>query len=117
VLVLERQIAQIEALQRQRNEDDRRTAPKPSPTRKMRLGPWVLTGTGLLLLGVAGAFGALASSRHDKAVAEPDASRAEELQGTAERYAVVTNVLLACGGASALGGLVWLAVDIMKDKG
>ena len=69
--------------------------------------PWIVFGGGVALVGTGLLFGALANGKHNAAVMEPTHETAFALQGTAENFAVVANVLMIGGGVLALVGLIW----------
>jgi tetratricopeptide (TPR) repeat protein len=76
--------------------------------------PWVIAGAGAAGLAAGGVLGLMAASRHDDAVEEPEATRADELQGEAEGLVVGANVAFAVGGTVALAGLVWGIADLLS---
>jgi tetratricopeptide (TPR) repeat protein len=80
-------------------------------------GPWILLGAGGATLVAAGVTGVLAMTARNRASDDycggGTACRSgyEEPLDDARRFATVTNVLLAVGGALAAAGVVWLALS------
>jgi tetratricopeptide (TPR) repeat protein len=117
IATLERQVQEREVLERQRDAAARskKEEPPPSPApqaeRPPSAVPWIVAGVGLASVGGGVVLGVLASGKHDDAVEEPRAEPALELQGQAEDFALVANVMLIAGGVVAAGGTIWGIVD------
>ena len=69
--------------------------------------PWLTLGAAVALGGTGGAFGYLASQRHDSAVASPVGTTAASLQTEAQHFALAANVLFAAAGVAAIAAIVW----------
>ncbi len=65
---------------------------------------WVVMGVGLAGVAVGGVLGAMASSKHDEAAAEPVQVDAVARQDEAEGMAIGANIAFAVGGVLAVGG-------------
>ncbi|MDD9934230.1 MAG: hypothetical protein OXT09_11540 [Myxococcales bacterium] len=90
--------------------------PAPPSERPLPLGPLLLGGGGVALVGVGLAFGAMAKSEEDEyAMLEvSDAAQAHSAADTfdsAESKALVSNVLIGAGAAVVTGAVVWWALD------
>lgn len=72
--------------------------------------PWVVVGTGLAVLGGGLVVGAVASSKHDAAVAEARQAAAADLQSSAETLATASTITIVAGGVITAAGLAWLGV-------
>jgi tetratricopeptide (TPR) repeat protein len=75
-----------------------------------------LAATGAVLIGGGIGFSALASDRHDAAVEEPIASRAEAAQQEAERLTRAANVSLIAGGAFMVAGATLAVFELLKGR-
>jgi hypothetical protein len=74
--------------------------------------PWVVTGLGAVILGVGGALGALALDARAQAEVAPSMQATVERLSSARDLATGANVAFAGGGAVALGGAIWAAIDL-----
>lgn len=78
--------------------------------------PWVIAGSGAVIVGVGGVLGVMSDSRHDDAVNEPIQAEAEKLQDQAKTLATTANVMFAIGGAVTIGGVVWGVVQWRRGR-
>lgn len=119
VASLTRQIAEREALERERRaaleaaearggEEEE----EEGPPRDVSLAPWLVAAGGVVLAGVGVALVPVAQSRHDDAVAEPEHQRAFRLQDEAKRLNRTGLTLVAVGAAVVAGGVAWGIVDL-----
>src|SRR5262249_6683034 len=84
-------------------------APEAQPTSDpLRTLPWIITGAGVVTLGVGAGFAILAKSRHASATSDQVQATAYDAQNDAERFATIANVAFIAGGALAVGGVAWL---------
>lgn len=82
----------------------------PTPARRWDPWPWVVTGSGVALLGAGVAFVVIARDQHDRAAADPVQESAARSQDAAETKMTVGNIFLVAGGVVAASGVVWLAL-------
>lgn len=87
-----------------------------APARGRRWLPWVIAGSGAVIVGVGGVLGVMSDSRHDDAVNEPIQAEAEKLQDRAETLATAANVMFVIGGAATIGGVVWGVVQWRRGR-
>ncbi len=85
-------------------------------TRRRPIAPWIVAGVGGLVLLSAIGPAVLAENRTNEAEQAPSHREAVPLAEDADRFAKVTNGLLAAGGAILLGGLVWGLVATLKGR-
>lgn len=114
-------IEEIDALRARATE-----APSPAPLRPVPTPdephaispwPWVILGVGVAGVGAGLAVGGVSAARHDKAVDEPGAIEATELQAEADELQTVAIATLAVSGAVAAAGLIWGIVDATAEPG
>lgn len=112
VATLRREIETRERLEQL--EETRPVTPAPRVERESAsAAPWIVAAVGGAGLAVGGVFGVLALSSHDDAENAASQAETEQLQSTAETYALVANVAFAAGGAIALAGVIWGIVDLL----
>ena len=80
------------------------------------IAPWIVAGSGVVVIGLGGVFGLLSQASRDEAVADPVHTSAMESFATAEDQAVLANVLFVAGGVIAAVGVVWAIVDLAGDS-
>jgi hypothetical protein len=89
----------------------------PSASRRVPIGPLVLGGAGVVVLGVGGVMGLVMQSTqsdYDSARIETkaQADMAAQTRSTGETQAVIADVMFAVGGAALIAGGIWLAVEL-----
>jgi len=93
----------------------------PPPARlTVPIGPLVLAGAGVLMLGAGIGFGATVpslESKHERLMNKPDRTAADvdnakETSHEGKRNAAIANVLYGLGGAVVAGAGIWLAVQL-----
>lgn len=104
--------------QRRAAEDERRArGGERAPEERGRSpGPYVLAGVGVAGLAAGAAFGIMAASTHDAAVAERVQKVAVEEQDEAKRYATVSSVAFVAGGVLVAAGVTWWILDTPKKR-
>lgn len=131
ITTLERQIAEREALEKQRDaerlraeeeakerarkeeelarakEQQKQQAP---PQRRSPL-PWIVAGVGVAGVATGAAFGLMASSSHDDAVNERQQQKAADLDATSKTQATIANVAFIAGGVLVAVGVTWWVLD------
>ncbi len=90
-------------------------APPPQPTPLQRIGPlpWIVAGSGVVVVGVGIVFGVLAQSRHDAAVNDPVHQSAAQAASDSSRWALVANVAFVAGGIITAAGIGWGVVSFV----
>ncbi len=119
VATLRRQIAEREALERDRasaSSEEARGEP-PRRARGPSAVPWIVAGVGVAGIGAGVALGLMASARHSDAEAEPVQARTVALASEADDLALAANLTFAIAGAVAVLGIVWGVVDVMGSGG
>ena len=76
-----------------------------------RVAPYAVTGVGAATLAVGTVFAGWAWHRYNDSTKDPGQVTASATHATARDWALRANVLLAAGGAVALGGAIWLLVE------
>lgn len=115
---IERQIEERERLDRAREEAARQAAEEALRAQEAEqraevaegrsvVGPWVLGGLGVAVLGVATVLGAVARSEADGVDPDDDHLTATEAQARADKLALAANIGFATGGALVAVGLTW----------
>jgi hypothetical protein len=92
-----------------------------SVSHPMPIGPLLLAGAGVLVVGggvVAGVMMASTQDEYDKLHIrdKDDADKAAELQDRAKTQATVANVLFGVGGAVLVASGIWLAVELTRPR-
>jgi len=130
---IERRIETLKAQLEKQQEADHPPPPPPPPALPPQPPPaatpviedeldvpatvgWVAVGTGGALIVTGALFGWRASANHDDAVNEPVQTKAADLQSTAQHDATIANVMLAIGGAIAIGGGVYELLHHRSDE-
>lgn len=90
-----------------------------SVSRPMPIGPWLVAGAGVLVLGGGVVFGVMKNSTQEDYDSlqirdKGDVNEAIELRDRAQTQATVANVLFAIGGAAVVAGGIWLAVELSR---
>jgi tetratricopeptide (TPR) repeat protein len=97
-------------------------APEPRDEAPLPVAPIVVAGAGVVVLGIGGVFGALASSGEDDYASAP-VTTADEVESAraklsdAETHATTANVLFVLGGVATAAGLGWLVYELASDDG
>ena len=86
----------------------------PPPGRFQRLLPWIVAGSGAVIVGVGGVLGVMSDSRHKAAVDEPIQAEADRLQAKAKSLATTANVMFVVAGAAVIGGVVWGVIRMRR---
>jgi tetratricopeptide (TPR) repeat protein len=130
IRTLQRDIAEHERLERQREEAveranqeranqerlnqeranqerAREAQPKPSAAARIGLGPSLTAGAGGVVLATGVVLAVVAESAHDGAQAESEQAAAASKQRDAQHLATWANVAFAVGGTAALAGVIW----------
>lgn len=74
--------------------------------------PLVVSGAGVVIVGLGGLFALRASTAHDDAVNETDFGTASQRADDARSLTSTANLLLLAGGAVLAVGLGWTAVEL-----
>lgn len=98
-----------------RASEQQQAPPHEQATRPRPIVPWALVGAGGAVLGGALTLGLIARSGHRQAEQESVQSEAVKLQRSAERRALVANLLAGAGGALAIAGGVWLVLGKRRE--
>jgi hypothetical protein len=94
-----------------------RTEPPPpeaAPSRHVSTGAWITVVAGASGLVAGGVLGVLAISKHNAAVADPNAVSAAGTQSDATTFAQGANWAWVIGGAVTALGVTWMAVDLLR---
>ncbi len=73
-----------------------------------RLAPWLLVGSGVLLVGTGLGFGVSAMSVHNDYEQSRSLGDKQELRDSAQARALTGDILVGAGVAAAVGGALWL---------
>ncbi len=92
--------------------------PQPREGAGLGIGPWILSGAGLVALGVGVGLGAAATSAQSEyeetvVVTTSDADRARDAYDRASGMSLGANILFAAGGALVVGGVIWLVAAML----
>jgi hypothetical protein len=90
-----------------------------SVSRPMSVGPWILGGVGVLVIGGGVIAGVMMNSTQEEYEQlqirdKGDVNEAIELRDRAETQATVANVLYGVGGAVLVAGGIWLTVELTR---
>ncbi|WP_236519297.1 tetratricopeptide repeat protein [Sandaracinus amylolyticus] len=121
---LERHVAEVRALEEERERlrrEDRETPdptpPSTPPSRGPDVVPWVIAGSGAAVLIGGAVVGGLALARNNDAMRAPTHAAAVEASQDADSLAIAANVLLITGGLAALVGTIWGSIDLVSNAG
>ncbi|AKF09783.1 tetratricopeptide repeat protein [Sandaracinus amylolyticus] len=121
---LERHVAEVRALEeeRERLRREGRQTPDPTPPATTRargpdVVPWAIAGSGGAVLIAGAVVGGLALARNNDAMRAPTHAAAVEASADADSLAIAANVLLITGGLAALVGTVWGSIDLVSNAG
>lgn len=120
---LEAKIAQVArdaetaaAAERQAREDREREAREQRAEREAaaspNLVPWIVAGSGAVIVGVGATFGVLALGKNSDASEARSQKDAVDQQDSAESLALVSTISLIVGGAVLAGGATWGIIDL-----
>jgi len=76
------------------------------------LVPWVIAGSGAVVMGVGAVVGVLALGKNSDAEDAPSQRDAVDQQDGAETLALVSTITLIVGGAALAGGATWGIIDL-----
>jgi tetratricopeptide (TPR) repeat protein len=117
--VLDRRIEERRALEARAAEREAQVAAPAPPaptTHEVAVAPWVVAGSGALVILVGGVLGGLMLDRSAAAQNAPIQTDAAAAQAQAESFAIAADVLYGVG-ALALGvGVVWGIVDLTSSS-
>ena len=86
-----------------------------TPGREVSPAPFVILGTGLVGLGVAGVLSWLAADVHGRAVTEPVQRLAAERARESGDFALGANITWGVAGGLALVGAIWAIVELTSS--
>lgn len=117
ILVLEGEIAERDRLTREKREADARARrkeqrPRAPEERKASVLPWIVTGAGVVGLGIGTYFGVRAKSKESSGNDASSQRSAAADRSDAESLARNANVAWAIGGALVVVGVSWGVVDL-----
>jgi tetratricopeptide (TPR) repeat protein len=117
ILVLQSEIAERERLERENREAVEREREKPRPgERKASVLPWIVTGAGVVGLGIGTYFGLRAKSEESSGNDASSQEEAAAARSDAESLARNANVSWAIGGALVVLGVSWGVVDLTSSS-
>ena len=93
---------------------DTRDAHDPNRPSKSIL-PWVVAGTGVVVLGSGAVLGVISNGHHTNAEEEANSARALAEQGKAEDFALAANIAFGVGGILLAVGTAWGIVVLASD--
>ncbi len=113
---LRAQMAERDRLAREREQERRRreAAERRARERGVNPWPWVLVATGGAALGAGLVLGVVAQSQRDAAAEDPVHVTTVSSFEEARAFATAANVLFVVGGVLALGGAIWLVVNLVS---
>jgi hypothetical protein len=94
---------------------------EPAASRPTPVGPLVLAGAGVLVIGGGVVAGLMMQANQDKynkraPATIPEAQSATDTKSTGQTQATVANVLFAVGGAAVVAGGIWLIVELSRPR-